>query len=379
MLELTAYFGERDRSGGRLLADELMDAFARHGVLSSALLRGMEGFGFKHTLQTERLLTLSEDLPMVAVAVDSPARIHPLAEDVHGLASHGLITLERALRLGSADVELPSLAGASELKLTVQVGRQERAAGRPAHLAVVDCLHRHGVEGASVLLGLDGAARGIRRRARFMAGNGQVPMIIVSVGDPAALAGALDELRALLADPVVSLERVRVCKRDGVLLARPDETPPVDSAGLAYWQKLVLYASERSRGGGEPLHSALIRRLRREGAPGATALRGVWGYHGEHPPHGERFFSLARHAPVLTVLLDTPANIGRWFDIVDELTGETGLVTSELVPALRAGAPATVYGGLRLAAAQPARRIAGSEEAAHYAESQDKPQRRSSE
>jgi hypothetical protein len=49
------------------------------------------------------------------------------------------------------------------------------------------------------------------------------------------------------------------------------------------------------------------------------------------------------------VLLDTPANMRRWFEIVDEMTGETGLVTSEIVPALRATGPGIEHGGLELA------------------------------
>jgi PII-like signaling protein len=53
--------------------------------------------------------------------------------------------------------------------------------------------------------------------------------------------------------------------------------------------------------------------------------------------------------PVLTVIVDTPAKIHRWFAIVDEITQETGLVTSEIVPALRATAPGIRTGGLRLA------------------------------
>ena len=53
--------------------------------------------------------------------------------------------------------------------------------------------------------------------------------------------------------------------------------------------------------------------------------------------------------PVLTVLLDTPANMARWFEIVDEMTSETGLVTSEIVPALRAAGPGIEHGGLDLA------------------------------
>jgi PII-like signaling protein len=52
---------------------------------------------------------------------------------------------------------------------------------------------------------------------------------------------------------------------------------------------------------------------------------------------------------VVTVVIDTPERIRRWFAIVDELTAETGLVTSEQVPALRATGPEIARGGLRLA------------------------------
>ena len=134
-LKLSVYLGERDRLDGRLLADALIDLCERHGT--SALLRGVEGFGIKHRLQTERLLTLSEDLPMLAIAVDTRARIEALADEVRGVSRHGVITLERALLVsgGGGELELPP--GPDELRLTVYLGRQERADGRPAHLAVV--------------------------------------------------------------------------------------------------------------------------------------------------------------------------------------------------------------------------------------------------
>jgi PII-like signaling protein len=351
-LRLTAYIGERDHADGQLLADALMDVFARERMRTSVLLRGIEGFGIKHRLQTERLLTLSEDLPLLAIALDTPARIEAVLEQVRALSPHGAITLERARLLSDPDgaVELGADAEQDAFKLTVYVGRREQAGGRAAYLAVVDCLRRHGVAGASVLLGLDGTARGVRRRGRFFAGNAHVPLMIQSVGEGASIASALEELQGMLSEPAMTLERVRVCKRDGQLLAEPLRPPAVDAAGLAYWQKLVVYASEQTRHEHEPLHSALIRRLRREGAAGATALRGQWGYHGEHRPHGERFWSIRRHVPVLTLLLDTPENMLRWFEIVDEMTGETGLVTSEIVPALRAAGPGIEHGGLALAA-----------------------------
>jgi PII-like signaling protein len=53
---------------------------------------------------------------------------------------------------------------------------------------------------------------------------------------------------------------------------------------------------------------------------------------------------------MVTVVVDTPERIADSFGIVDEVTGEAGLVTSEMVPAVAAlsdGIPH--YGGLRLA------------------------------
>jgi PII-like signaling protein len=327
-LKLTTYCGERDRVGDLFLADALIDLYARQGLRASVLLRGAEGFGAKHRLQTDRLLTLSEDLPVVAIGVDARERVEPLLPAVRALTTHGLITLERA-RLTDGATTADALPAAT--KLTVYLGRQEDTAG------VVATLHRHGVAGATALLGVDGTAHGARRRARFFGRNADVPVIVLAVGDGGRIAAALADLRALLERPLMTLERVVVCRRDGRALAAP-APPPAGSgaAGLGAWQKVMIYASEQARHDGMPLYAALIRRLRAEGAVGATALRGFWGYHGDHAPHGDRFWALRRHVPVVTVVVDRPDAIARWFPIVEELTAETGLVTSEIVPAVHA-------------------------------------------
>jgi PII-like signaling protein len=63
-------------------------------------------------------------------------------------------------------------------------------------------------------------------------------------------------------------------------------------------------------------------------------LRGIWGFHGDHEPHGDKLIQLTRQVPVTTIVVDTPERIAASFDIVDQVTGRHGLVTSELVPAL---------------------------------------------
>jgi len=349
-LKLTVYFGERDRAGGGFLADALTEINARHELPASLILRGVEGFGVKHHLRTDRLLTLSEDLPVVSVAVGEVEPVQRALADVERLRFDGLVTLERA-RLLTED--LASAAVGEEpgeaTKLTVYVGRQERVGRVPAHEAIVSLLQRHGVAGATVLLGVDGTAHGVRQRARFFARNAQVPMMVIAVGDGQRIAAALPEVGRLLRRPLATLERVRVCKRDGRRLAEPREVPATDASGLNLWCKLMVYAGEQARHGDRPLHHALIRELRAAGAAGATSLRGVWGYHGDHPPHGDSFWQLRRRVPVVTVVVDEPERIRRWFAIVDALADRTGLVTSEIVPAFRATGPDVRRGGLRLA------------------------------
>jgi PII-like signaling protein len=346
-LKLTSYFAEHDKVGRRFLADALLDCYGRHRLATSVLLRGAEGFGSRQRPQTQRLLTLSEDLPMVAVAVDTRQRIEQALDEVSALATHGLVTLERARLLTGQVDQVPLPEGLAEAtKLTVYLGRHQRApSGRPAFLEVVDLLRRHRVDGATVLLGVDGTAHGVRRRARFFGRNTEVPLMIIAVGAGAAIAGALPELGALLDRPLLTLERIGVLKRDGRQLAEPDRLPDADPGGLGIWQKLMVYAGEEAEHQGHPLYVQLARRLLHEGAAGATALRGIWGYHGDHPPHGDRLLALRRRVPVLTVVVDTPTRIRRWFQIIDQLTDQTGLVTCEMIPAFRAG---DHRGGLRL-------------------------------
>jgi PII-like signaling protein len=349
-LKLTTYFGERDRTPDGLLADELLDIYGGHRLQASVLLRGVEGFGRLHHVHTDRLLSLSEDLPVVSIAVDRRDRIESMLELVLQVKRRGLITLERARLLSGeiGPVSLPEELGEAT-KLTVYVGRQERVYRTPAFVAVCDLLYRRGVAGATVLLGVDGTNHGRRTRAKFFARNEEVPMMIIAVGAGEKIGQVLPELGGLLRRPLLTLERVRVCKRDGELLARPHGLPGTDEHGLAMWQKLMVYTSQSAMYEGRPLNLEIVRRLRESDAAGATSLRGIWGFHGDHAPHGDRVFQLRRHVPVTTITVDTPERTARAFDIIDELTREHGLVTSEMVPAMTAMSETESVGGLKLA------------------------------
>jgi PII-like signaling protein len=179
---------------------------------------------------------------------------------------------------------------------------------------------------------------GQRRRARFFGRNTDVPMMIIAVGSGERIGRVLPELD----------------KRNGELLQRPQALPATDERGMAVWQKLMVYTSEQALHHGQPVHQALVRRLRSSGARGATVLRGMWGFHGAAAPHGDRLLQLGRRVPVVTIIVDTPDRIATSFDIVNELTATHGEVTSETVPALAAITDQEHRGALQLRAAHAA-------------------------
>jgi PII-like signaling protein len=335
-LKLSVYLAERRRTGDGFVSDVLLGLYEQHRIASSVVLRGIGGFGTGRHLRTDESLTLSEDPPVVIVAVDTRKTIDAVLDPVLAIKQRGLVTLERArlLRDEIGPLELPDQFHEA-VKLTIYVGRRERVYGVPAYIAICDLMYRRQLAGASVFMGVDGVAHGQRQRAHFFGRNADVPMMIIAVGSGELIGRVLPELGGLLRRPMMTLERVRVCKRDGELLERPHALPGVDEHGLPLWQKLMIYTSESARYGGAPIHRALIQRLRRRRAPdGATVVRGIWGFHGDHQPHGDKLLSLSRHVPVVTIVIDTPANITESFDVVDELTRDEGLVTSEMVPAL---------------------------------------------
>ncbi len=339
ILTLTAYFTERERTNDRFLADEMLALFDDRCIAASVLLRGIAGFGLTNVALSDRSLSMAEDAPVTISAVDRPERILALTDSVAAMTNRGVFTLQRGRELPSAPPEHPA-----EVRLSLYLGRKHRIAGGHGYIAVCDVLHRLGFAGAEVLLGVDGTVAGQRRRARFFNSNTDVPLLVTGVGTAAQTAAAVEELQPILADPLYTIDQIRVCKIDGQKLADPREL-----AGASPIQKLTVRTAEDTLSGGQPIHRALIQRLKdSDHASGATVLRGIWGYLGSERPHGDRFLELARHVPVSTVIVDTAPNIAASYAIVDELTEHDGLVTCEEVPAMLALHDGHTVGSLKL-------------------------------
>ena len=196
-IKLTSYFGERHRANGTFVANALIDLYSRNDIAASIVLRGIQGFGLKHHLRTDRSLSLSEDLPMTAIAVDTRPNIEAVLDQTLELNLPGLVTLEQA-RLLSGEIEPAGIgddAGEST-KLTVYFGRHDRVYGVPAFEVICELLYRREIGGATALLGVDGTAHGRRQQARLFSRNADLPMMVVAVGSGDRIGMMLPELAA---------------------------------------------------------------------------------------------------------------------------------------------------------------------------------------
>jgi PII-like signaling protein len=88
------FVGESDRHGHHPLATEIVHRAHAAGIAGVTVLRGIEGYGASNHVHTTRILSLSDDLPIVIVIVDSSERLDPFLEEVSTIVHEGLITVE---------------------------------------------------------------------------------------------------------------------------------------------------------------------------------------------------------------------------------------------------------------------------------------------
>ena len=100
-------------------------------------------------------------------------------------------------------------------------------------------------------------------------------------------------------------------------------------------QMLVrVFIGESDRWHHQPLATALLERLRREGFAGATVFRGVAGFGANSVLHTASILRLSEDLPIVVEIVDTEEHVQRLTAILDEMVGE-GLVTLEKVRVLK--------------------------------------------
>ncbi|MEK0097586.1 DUF190 domain-containing protein [Streptomyces sp. A475] len=93
-LRLTVFVGESHTWHRKPLYSEIVHRAHKAGLAGASVFRGIEGFGASSLIHTSRLLSLSEDLPVAVVIVDTEARVRAFLPELDELVSQGLVMLD---------------------------------------------------------------------------------------------------------------------------------------------------------------------------------------------------------------------------------------------------------------------------------------------
>jgi uncharacterized protein len=91
---LTVFIGEEDRYDHRPLATEIVHRAQQAGLAGATVVRGIEGFGASNHVHTTRILSLSNDLPIIVLIVDEPERINAFLPELDELVTEGLVIVD---------------------------------------------------------------------------------------------------------------------------------------------------------------------------------------------------------------------------------------------------------------------------------------------
>ena len=90
------FVGENDKWERKPLYEALVELFRREGLAGATVLKGAAGFGASSVTHTDKILRLSNDLPVIIEVVDSQENIEAVLPKIDGMFTGGMITMEKA-------------------------------------------------------------------------------------------------------------------------------------------------------------------------------------------------------------------------------------------------------------------------------------------
>jgi PII-like signaling protein len=89
------HIGESDKWHGRPLHEAIVETLRKDGFSGVTVLRGVAGYGSSSVYHTDKLLRLSQDLPIILEVVETQDRIDQILPRLDEMVDGGLITLEK--------------------------------------------------------------------------------------------------------------------------------------------------------------------------------------------------------------------------------------------------------------------------------------------
>lgn len=218
-------------------------------------------------------------------------------------------------------------------KVVVWVNEETKHHHEKLWLAVFEFLRHKQVAGASVTRAE--MSFGDRKKVH-RSDSAETPEFtyrIEFVDTPARVEEVLPTLYDMVVDGLIEVQDTTVVKDVNQSKPLPEPSGALEQHREKA-QMMRIFFGEKDRWHGEPLHDAIIKRLRLLDVAGATVYRGINGYGAKGSQHKERFLHISEDLPVMITVVDAPAKINEAAAAVEQMLGD-GLITVSEVDTIR--------------------------------------------
>ena len=216
-------------------------------------------------------------------------------------------------------------------KLVVYVNTLQHYKSKPVYEAIVEFAHRHGCSGATVTKAVSGYGRsGKVHEAHLFSITEDVPMRVEVVDSEQKINALLPFIYDMVDKGLIEVQDTQVIKHS-THQTQAEETHAMKHEKLEGRAKLLrIYIGEDDRWEDEPLHEAIVKKLRMMDIAGATVYRGLIGYGAQNRVHRSGFLGLSKDLPIMLSIIDTEEKIRGVLPVLDEMVDEGLIALSDV-------------------------------------------------
>ncbi len=214
-------------------------------------------------------------------------------------------------------------------KVTIFVNEDTQHHMMALHDSIMTYLMHKGVSGATATRGYSGfGAHQTMHTPKVEMQAQHLPVRIEFVETPEKVEQVLPTLYEMVSDGLIEVQNTTVVKF-AHRSAKPDpEAPHEHQRGPA--KLLRVFLGEADKWNGEPLHEAIVNKLRMMDVAGATVYRGILGYGAKGHEHKRSFFHPMRDLPVMISVVDAPDKIAAAAEAIERMLEDGLIVTSDV-------------------------------------------------
>ena len=218
-------------------------------------------------------------------------------------------------------------------KVTIYVNEDAKYHHSPLYEAILMFLLHKGVAGATASRSMAGfGAHHVLHTPNVEALAEHMPIRIEFIETAAKVDELLPTLYEMVADGLIEMQDTTVVKQAMVRRSAEPRQPHESKRGKATMMRVFL--GEADQWHGEPLHEAIVKRLRLMEIAGATVYRGILGYGAKGHTHKQSFMHISRDLPVMISVIDTPEKLAEASAVVEGMI-EDGLIVFSDVEMIR--------------------------------------------